>query len=86
MGYRVLNADDGFDAIKLAALEKVDAVVLDLDRNDVEVDLVAAEIKPCRPQVRRSLWQSRQRTRNLAQEPADALVLKKRAFLDKCFR
>jgi response regulator RpfG family c-di-GMP phosphodiesterase len=52
MGYRVLNADDGFDAIKLAALEKVDAVVLDLDRTDAEVDLVAAEIKPCRPQVR----------------------------------
>ena len=51
MGYRVLNANDGFEAIQLAALEKVDAVVLDLDRNHAEVDLVATEIKRCRPKV-----------------------------------
>jgi DNA-binding response OmpR family regulator len=51
MGYHVLNASDGFEAIKLATQEPVDAVVLDLDRNHAEVALVASEIKRCRPQV-----------------------------------
>lgn len=48
-GYHVLNASNGFEAINLAA--KVDAVVLDMDRNSAEVGLVAAEIKRRRPQV-----------------------------------
>jgi DNA-binding response OmpR family regulator len=48
-GYHVLNASNGFEAIKLAA--KVDAVVLDMHRNSAEVGLVATEIKWRQPQV-----------------------------------
>jgi DNA-binding response OmpR family regulator len=51
LGYRVINANDGFEAIRLAADEVVDAVVLDLDRDDAEIALVASEIKHCRPRV-----------------------------------
>jgi hypothetical protein len=59
----------------LPALEKVAAVVLDLG-NDADVDLVAAEIKRCRPQVPTILVAEQTAPRNLAHEPADALVLK----------
>ncbi len=51
MGYRVLNAHNGHEAIKLAARAHVDAVVLDVDHNHAEVALVATKIKRCRPQV-----------------------------------
>ncbi len=50
-GYQVLNVNNGFEAIKLAADKQVDVVVLDLDRNNAEVALVATEIKRCRPRV-----------------------------------
>jgi DNA-binding NtrC family response regulator len=50
-GYEVLNATDGFEALRCACLEVVDAVVLDQDGNSAEVEFVAAEIKRCRPQV-----------------------------------
>jgi len=76
MGYRVLNASDGFEAIKLSALEKVDAVVLDLDRNHAEVDLVAREIKRCRPRVPTILLAEETAQRNLAHTLADAMVLR----------
>jgi len=76
-GYRVLNASDGFEAIQLAALEKVDAVVLDLDRNHAEVDLVATEIKRCRPKVPTILVAEETAPRNIAHELADALVLQR---------
>ena len=76
MGYDVVNADSGFEAIKLASLEHVDAVVLDLDRNHDEVTLVATEIKRCRPNVPTVLLVegiSHHRTHRLA----DALVPKR---------
>ena len=77
MGYRVLNANDGFEAIQLAALAKVDAVVLDLDRNHAEVDLVATEIKRCRPKVPTILVAEEGAPLNVAYGLADALVLKR---------
>ena len=51
MGYRVLNASNAIEAIKVAIRKRVDAVVLDLDSNHAEVALVATEIKRCRPQL-----------------------------------
>jgi CheY-like chemotaxis protein len=45
MGYEVLNSTDGFEAIQLACLDQVDAVVLDQNRNGAEIELVAREIK-----------------------------------------
>jgi CheY-like chemotaxis protein len=77
MGYRVLNARDGFEAIKLATQEPVDAVVLDLDRNHDEIALVASEIKRCRPQVPTILLTAGTTPPNRAHELADALVPKR---------
>ena len=74
MGYDVLNAADGFEAIKLAAHEEVDAVVLDLDRDHAEVALVATEIKRCRPQLPTILLAEKTASRGDAHDLADALV------------
>jgi DNA-binding NarL/FixJ family response regulator len=51
MGYNVLNASNGFEAIRWAVVEPIDAVVLDMDRDQAEITLVAKEIKRCRPDV-----------------------------------
>jgi DNA-binding response OmpR family regulator len=51
MGYNVLNASNGFEAIRWAVVEHIDAVVLDMDRDQAEITLVAKEIKRCRPDV-----------------------------------
>lgn len=77
MGYDVLNASDGFEAIQLAALKPVDAVVLDLDRNHAEVALVASEIKRCRPEVPTILLTEGNGPAANARELADALVPKR---------
>jgi len=77
MGYHVLNAHNGFEAIKLAARAHVDAVVLDLDRNHDEVALVATEIKRCRPQVPTILLIEGTALRHRAHELADVLVPKR---------
>lgn len=74
MGYHVLNASDGFEAIKLAAHGQVDAVVLDLDRNHAEVALVATEIKRCRPQLPTILLADEATPPDRAHHLADALV------------
>ena len=74
MGYHVLNASDGFEAIRLAAREHVDAVVLDLDRNHAEVALVATEIKRCRPQLPTILLADETTHPSRAHDLADALV------------
>ena len=74
LGYRVINANDGFEAIQLAADEAVDAVVLDLDRNDAEIALVASEIKLCRPQVPRVLLTEGTGLTIRAHQLADVLV------------
>ncbi len=74
MGYRVLNASDGFDAIKLAVHEQVDAVVLDLDRNHAEVALVASEIKRGRPQLPTILLADETTHPGRAHDLADSLV------------
>jgi DNA-binding NtrC family response regulator len=77
MGYRVLSASNGFEAIKLATFERVDAVVLDLDRNSAEVALVATEIKRCRPQLPTILLTEGAVAVDGARAPADALVPKR---------
>src|ERR1039457_6501967 len=76
MGYRVLNASDGFEAIELATREPVDTVVLDLDRDQAEITLVASEIKRCRPQMPMILLTAGGPP-NGAHELADALVPKR---------
>ncbi len=50
-GFHVLNSSNGLEAIALATLQPVDAIVLDLHRNDAEIALVAKELKRCRPHV-----------------------------------
>lgn len=74
MGYEVLNSTNGFEAIQLACLDRVDAVVLDQDRNGAEVELVATEIKRYRPQVPTILLAAGGVSRGRTQELADALV------------
>jgi len=77
MGYRVLNVSDAVEAVKLATRRRVDAVVLDLDRNHAEVALVATAIKRCRPQVPTILLAEETALLQRAHELADALVPKR---------
>jgi len=77
MGYRVVNARNGFEAIKLAALAHVEAVVLDLDRNHAEILLVATEIRRCRPQLPTILLTEGTALPHRAHELAAALVPKR---------
>jgi response regulator RpfG family c-di-GMP phosphodiesterase len=48
LGYRVVNSHNGFETIKLSTSGKIDAVVLELDRNHFDVMLIAREIKRVR--------------------------------------
>jgi len=77
MGYRVLNVSDAAEAVKLAARRRVDAVVLDLDRNHAEVALVATAIKRCRSQVPTILLAEETALLHRAHELADALIPKR---------
>jgi DNA-binding NtrC family response regulator len=77
VGYRVLNSSDGFETIRLATQEPVDAVVLDLDRNSAEVTLVAKELKRCRPQLPTIVVADGPVAMAAAHELADALVPKR---------
>jgi DNA-binding response OmpR family regulator len=77
MGYRVLNVSDAAEAVKLATRRRVDAVVLDLDRNHTEVALVATAIKRCRPQVPTVLLAEETAPLRRAHELADALIPKR---------
>ena len=45
-----MNSSNGFETIELSSSGQVDAVVLDLDHNHVEVTLITNEIKRLRPQ------------------------------------
>lgn len=77
MGYHVVNVSDAVEAIKLATRRRVDAVVLDLDRNHAEVALVATAIKRCRPQVPTILLAEETAALPRVHELADALVPKR---------
>ena len=48
LGYRVVNSHNGFETIKLSTSGKIDAVVLELDRNHSDILLIAREIKRVR--------------------------------------
>lgn len=74
MGYDVLNASNGFEAIHLASLEIVDAVVIDQNRDCEEVDLIVTEIKRFRPQLPTILLAEQLGILRRAQELADAWV------------
>jgi len=77
MGYHVLTPSNGFEAIKMASIEPVDAVVLDLHRDATEVALVATEIRRCRPRVPTVLIAEGTRLPDRAHELADAVVPKR---------
>ncbi|HME35265.1 MAG TPA: response regulator [Candidatus Sulfotelmatobacter sp.] len=77
MGYRVLNARNATEAVELATRKRVDAVVLDLDRNHDEVTMVAAEIKRRRPQTPTILLTEGTAAPERACELADALLPKR---------
>jgi CheY-like chemotaxis protein len=48
LGYRVVSSHNGFETIRLSTSGKIDAVVLELDRNRSDVLLIAREIKRVR--------------------------------------
>ncbi len=48
LGYRVVNSQNGFETIKLSISGKIDAVVLELDRNHSDILLIARKIKRVR--------------------------------------
>jgi len=74
MGYEVLNSTNGFEAIQLACLDVVEAVVLDQEGNHAEVELVAAEIKRSRPQVPTILLVERTGPQVRAHALVDAMI------------
>lgn len=76
MGYDVLNSSNGFEAIQLACLEAVDAVVLDQNRDGAEVELIVSEIKRFRPQLPTILLAEGQAPLCRTRELADAWVNK----------
>jgi CheY-like chemotaxis protein len=76
MGYDVLNSSNGFEAIQLACLEAVDAVVLDQNRDGAEVDLIVTEIKRFRPQLPTILLAEEQAPLRRTHQLADASVNK----------
>jgi CheY-like chemotaxis protein len=51
LGYRVVNSDNGFETIQLSTSGKIDAVVLELDRNYSDILLIAREIERVRPSI-----------------------------------
>jgi hypothetical protein len=44
MGYLVVNSNNGLEPIRWSTAGRVDAVVLDFDRNDAGVYLIAQEL------------------------------------------
>ena len=74
MGYDVLNASNGFEAIQLASLDTIDAVVVDQNRDCAEVDLIVSEIKRFRPQLPTILLAEEPGSLRQAQELVDAWV------------
>ncbi len=51
LGYRVINSNNGFETIQLSASGKIDAAVLELDRNHSDVLLIAQEIERVRASI-----------------------------------
>ncbi len=51
VGYLVVNSNNGFEAIRWSTSGRVDAVVLDLNRNHAEVCLIAQEIRRLKPGI-----------------------------------
>jgi len=45
LGYRVVDSHNGFETIEMSTSGKIDALVLELDRNHTDVLLIAQEIK-----------------------------------------
>jgi DNA-binding NtrC family response regulator len=74
MGYDVLNSSNGFEAIQLACLAVVDAVVLDQNRDCAEVELIVPEIKRFRPQLPTILLAEQSGSLRRTQELVDACV------------
>ena len=72
MGYDVLNSSNGFEAIQLACLEVVDAVVLDQNRDCAEGELIVTEIKQFRPQLPTILLAEQSGSLRRTQELVDA--------------
>ncbi len=78
VGYHVLNSSNGFEAIELATRERVDAAVLDLDRNHAEVTLIAREIKRHRPRLPTIVLTEEAASVEGVRELADVLVPKEK--------
>lgn len=76
LGYDVLNASNGFEAIQLACVGAVDAVVLEQNRDGAEVELIVTEIKRFRPQLPTILLAEEQAMLRRTQQLADAWVKK----------
>jgi DNA-binding NtrC family response regulator len=76
VGYLVVNSNNGFEAIRWSASGRVDAVVLDLDRNHAEVRLIAEEIKRLKPEIPAILWTETKAVSHGLGELSDAVVTK----------
>ncbi len=76
VGYLVVNSNNGFEAIRWSTSGRVDAVVLDLDRNHAEVRLIAEEIKRLKPEIPAILLTETKAVSHGLGELSDAVVTK----------
>jgi DNA-binding response OmpR family regulator len=74
LGYCVVNSNNGFETIQLSTSGKIDALVLELDRNRTEVLLIAQEIKRLRASIPTIVLVHATQTLDGLGELADALV------------
>jgi hypothetical protein len=74
LGYRVVNSHNGFETIEMSTSGKIDAVVLELDRNHSDVLFIAREIKRVRALIPTVVVVRATRTLDGLREVADAVV------------
>lgn len=74
LGCRVVNSHNGFETIELSTSGKVDALVLELDRNHSDILLIAREIKRVRALIPTVVFVRARQTLDGLYDLADAVV------------
>ncbi len=77
LGYRVINSNNGFETIQLSASGKIDAAVLELDRNHSDVLFIAREIERVRASIPIIVVVHATKALDCLRDLADAVVAKK---------
>jgi hypothetical protein len=74
LGYRVVKSHNGFETIELCISGKIDALVLELDRNHSDILLIVREIKRVRALIPTVVVMRATQTLDSLYDLADAVV------------